>query len=486
MAFDILKSYNDVVRRNRNLRDSTFAESVAPVSQSMFRTTFAANIAANGVDPSFFTQIGPLGTGIGYSQTGGNLVITSGTTANAELILRSVDIFSGPHELRWQSILSQRIANNNFVIELVDVIADNIPFVINSATSITLTIPRSPFTSLNVGQSVSIGAFNTAAAAIPGRYAIASVSGNAVTFTVAGFPASGSGTCSAFGWNFHRCVYSGATATSIDYDSGRRGYASGNTTATINTTASPGHMGIMVYEDGMAALLDQLVASATSLATTQRASRVVNLPDENATLYLQIRCTNGSTAPASTTTWTVGMVSMTEYQPVTVAITTTRPQPANAATGVQILGGTLPTVTTVSTVSNVAAIAAGANLIGDVGIQYRATGGALSATNTHFVAASSTNATSVKASAGKVFGWYFANTTAAWRYVKLHNQATLPTAGAGVFRTVGVPPNGVASFFAEGGIPFATGIGLTMVTGAADADATAVTASDIVGELFWV
>ena len=131
------------------------------------------------------------------------------------------------------------------------------------------------------------------------------------------------------------------------------------------------------------------------------------------------------------------------------------------------------------------ALVAGTALVGDVGVQYRTTASGLATATTHFVAAGSTNATLVKNAAGKVYGWFFANTTATWRYVKLHNQATAPTAGTGVVRTIGVPPNGVASFFSEGGITFATGIGLTMVTGAADADATAVTANDIVGELFY-
>lgn len=131
------------------------------------------------------------------------------------------------------------------------------------------------------------------------------------------------------------------------------------------------------------------------------------------------------------------------------------------------------------------ALVAGTALVGDVGVQYRTTASGLATATTHFVAAGSTNATLVKNAAGKVYGWYFANTTATWRYVKLHNQATAPTAGTGVVRTIGVPPNGVASFFSEGGITFATGIGLTMVTGAADADATAVTANDLVGELFY-
>lgn len=131
------------------------------------------------------------------------------------------------------------------------------------------------------------------------------------------------------------------------------------------------------------------------------------------------------------------------------------------------------------------ALVAGTALVGDVGVQYRTTASGLATANTHFVAAGSTNATLVKNAAGKVYGWHFANTTAAWRYVKLHNQTTAPTAGTGVVRAIGVPPNGVASFFSEGGITFTTGIGLTMVTGAADADATAVTANDLVGELFY-
>lgn len=138
---------------------------------------------------------------------------------------------------------------------------------------------------------------------------------------------------------------------------------------------------------------------------------------------------------------------------------------------------------TVTTTFTQPALVAGTALVGDVGVQYRATASGASAL--HFVAAASTNATLVKSSAGKVLGWFFANTTAAWVYVKLHNQTTAPTAGTGVVRTIGIPPNNTASFFSEGGITFATGIGLTAVTGAADADATAVAAASIVGELIW-
>lgn len=125
-----------------------------------------------------------------------------------------------------------------------------------------------------------------------------------------------------------------------------------------------------------------------------------------------------------------------------------------------------------------------ATVSGDVGLQYRSTASGASAT--HLVSAANTNSTLVKNAAGKVLGWYFANTTAAWVYVKLHNQATAPTAGTGVVRTIAVPPNGVSQFFSEGGATFTTGISMTVVGGAADSDNTSVTAAALVGDLVWV
>lgn len=339
--------------------DGTKTFAVEPYSQQMFRTTFAKNIPS-GVDPDLFYQVGVLGTGITYGQTGGNLVINTGTTTNSELIIRSAKGWADALEFKWQTILSQRIVNQQFFAELVDVLGDGLAYVINSATSVTVTIPNNTLTSANVGQSVNLGVI-TGAAGIPGRYAIASVLDNTVTFTVAGWPASGSGTLSLFGMNYHRVEYSGATATSAFYDTQRRGYNSGNTTATINTTASPGHMGIVTSEDGMGAFLDQLVASATTLQTTMRASRVVNMPDETVKLYLQFRVQNGTVAPASTTAWTIGMASVSNYTPMNVAINSIRPQSFDAALptsivnvpAVTVSSGTVTTVTTVTTVAAV-------------------------------------------------------------------------------------------------------------------------------------
>jgi hypothetical protein len=363
-AGDVLSIFYDTYATRLPLQGDEYMP-VRPLPQIKYRTTFARTIAS-GVDSEFFNLI-VTGAGQTVSQANGNLLLTSGTTANSETILRSNRSFVDSYVFKWSAILSQRIANNNFFVELVDVIGDGLALTVNSATSITVTIPNNPFTSQNVGQSVYVGNIVGVAAAVPGRYAIASVSGNNVNFTVAGWPASGSGTVSLFGWNYHQVVYTGTTATSANYDAQRRGWNSGVTAATINTTASPGHMGIITNEDGVATFLDQLVASSAALQTTVRASRVQNLPAQEIELFIQIRIANGTAAPASSTTFTVGLVSLENYATQNVSINNIKPQPFNAAMPTAVVnqptigiaaGQTLATVSTVSTVTAVTTVGA--------------------------------------------------------------------------------------------------------------------------------
>lgn len=339
---------------------------VKTMPQSMFRTTFA-KVLGSTWDTDFWVRVFQ-GTGMANSQSSGNGVITSGTTANQETILRSKKVFIGSFLLREQTILSQRIANNNFFVEMVDVIGDNLAITVNSSVSVTVTIPNNPFTSENVGQSMYIGALTgfTGVTAVPNRYAIASVSGNNVTFTVAGWAtgAGNTGTCSLFGWNYHQLLYDSTTATQAKYDAQRRGWNSGVTTATISTTAT-GHMAIMGSEDGNAFLADQLVASTTGIPIITRASRVVNLADETTPLFLQIRAVNGTTNPASTTTWTIGAISVENYASQQVTIANSKVQGANTGTSVKVESlPTLSTVTTVGTITTLSqfiAAAAGAD-----------------------------------------------------------------------------------------------------------------------------
>lgn len=98
----------------------------------------------------------------------------------------------------------------------------------------------------------------------------------------------------------------------------------------------------------------------------------------------------------------------------------------------------------------------------------------------HAVSAGSTNAANIKASAGRVTGWAIFNVADYPLYVKFHNTAGAPTAGTGVVYTIGVQAGSYSAFDDDDGIAFATGIGISIVKGIADADATAVLASDCV------
>jgi len=102
----------------------------------------------------------------------------------------------------------------------------------------------------------------------------------------------------------------------------------------------------------------------------------------------------------------------------------------------------------------------------------------------HVVTAATTNAASVKASPGYLRGWSCFNASAGTIYVKLHNTAGTPTAGASVAYVIAVPPGFPVSRTLPGrGRQFSVGIGITVVTGITDASAVAVALSDAVIEL---
>lgn len=130
-------------------------------------------------------------------------------------------------------------------------------------------------------------------------------------------------------------------------------------------------------------------------------------------------------------------------------------------------------------------LSSSSNLIGDIGMQYRnnATGGA---SRNHLISAANTNATIVKAGAGRIYGYSISNTNAAFRYVKFHNQTTTPTAGTGVVQTIAIPPNSTVVFQMPGGISFTTGITFTTTSGSADNDAVAVAIGDLIIDIFFL
>lgn len=450
------------------------APPVRPVGQTVHGAGFGA-VGASVLDVFFnapFTS-----GGVTYNQGSGSLNIVAGTTANGEFLARSVDSFYGSMRMKFSIVASQRIANNNLAVLLADLIGSSLTYNIVNSTTVDVTVTAHGFTTQNVGQFVLLGAV-TGAAGVPGRYAIAAIpDANTIRFTVAGWPASGTGTCTLFGRNYIRNLFTGTTATNVAWDAQRNGWATGDTTATINTTASPGTVIINEFTGREVFLLDKLRATSTTPTATTRASREENIPDSDTPMYIFLWNYNGTTNPASSTTFTMGHLSLEDYINFPVYI-----QGSRAQGTINPIPVTFPSAQTVTFTQP--ALVAGTAAVGDVGIQYRgnATGAAL---RTHLISAATTNLTVVKNAAGRLLGWSIANTNAAWRYVKLHNQTTTPTAGTGVVQTIAVPPNGVREFFSEGGIAFTTGIAMSTVTGAADNDTTAVGANDLVIDIFY-
>lgn len=113
------------------------------------------------------------------------------------------------------------------------------------------------------------------------------------------------------------------------------------------------------------------------------------------------------------------------------------------------------------------------------------------ATPYKLVSAASTNATSVKASAGQVYMITASNVNAAVRYLKLYNKASAPTVGTDtpVF-TFAIPGNtagaGTNIPVPAVGLAFSTGIAFALTTEATDAGTTGVAASEIVINLAYL
>lgn len=93
-------------------------------------------------------------------------------------------------------------------------------------------------------------------------------------------------------------------------------------------------------------------------------------------------------------------------------------------------------------------------------------------------AAASTNATSAKASPGRVARVLGHNVAAAARYLKFYDKASAPTVGTDTpVLTIYLPAS--TSFSLPIEFDFGTGIAYALTTGSADADTGALTAGDV-------
>lgn len=447
---------------------------VRNIGVSYYDCSFHAS--GSGLLATEMTQLALTGSHT-ISQANGNLVIASGVTTNSEFLARSVDTFDGAFQFSLSLTASQRIANNNFAVIIGDLIGAGLAYTINSATSITVTKTAHGFTAANVGQFMFVGGLSVAGS-VPGRYAIASIpNADSINFTVAGFPASGSGTCTLFGHSHYKLLHTGTVATNVNAAVQRKGWAASDVVATINTTASPGTIEYINAEVSMTFLADRLRASQASLAATSRASWSDNIPPAETPLHVFLWAYNGTTAPASTTTWTIGLWRIEDSSKTPVSIA-----------GINQIGtqNILPVVlTTNPTIAGLPALPAGTNLIGDVGFQYRANATG-AATTFKFASAATVNNALILTGARRLLGWSLTNTTAAFKYFRFYNKATIPASGESPTFMVGIPPNStVVSPPVVGGIAMSLGLGIACTNGVTDTDSTVTAVNDVIGSIYY-
>lgn len=429
-----------------------------------------SDVGAGVIDPKFATPF--ISGGTSYSQSAGSLAIVAPAVAGAEFLARSLENFKGSMRARFTNILSQRIANNNFAFLLADLIIENAAYTIISSTQVNVAMPSHGFTAKNVGQFANLGAIS-GAAGLPGRYAIASIiDENTVRFTVGGWPATGSGTLTVFGRNYIRTLFNGTGATSTNVDAQRNGWASGDTAISISTTNAPGTMIQMEYTGRDVFFCYTVRASSTTPNVLLRASRVENIPEHDLDLYVFLWSFNGSAAPASPTTWTLGHASVENFTNLPVYVQGVRAQGSSPPLPVAI-NGTQPV-----SLSSLPALAAGTNDIGRVQPGIPATPYILNS-------AASTNGALILTGSSGITAFYATNTGASPAYVKLYNKATAPAVATDIPAMIipvpaavgGVP--GIATFPCGFGYRFALGLGIAITGGAADTDTTAIAAGQV-------
>lgn len=109
------------------------------------------------------------------------------------------------------------------------------------------------------------------------------------------------------------------------------------------------------------------------------------------------------------------------------------------------------------------------------------------------ISAATTNATAVKGASGRLVGFVCGNTNAALRYLKIYDKATAPVVGTDVpkltfiiqsMAALGTPQPTTVVFPVEG-VYFENGISFAITGALADSDTTAISAGDLVLDLFY-
>ena len=230
-----------------------------------------------------------------------------------------------------------------------------------STTTATITLIGGGGQDIIIGQSGVVSGSSDTAAIVNGAITVVAATGTTFTFTCLNsgattgtltfanntqvFAASASGTLTLWGWNTMRTIFRDTSATTTLFDIQRNGWGFIDTAATINTSAV-GSVLQMQTDCTLASLSDSTVSSTTSYQFAARASRIENIIDDYVPLYFFISVRNASASPASSTTLTIGFISVESVGNNKVHIAGSTQSSANMALPVQLMGGT--TVVTVA------------------------------------------------------------------------------------------------------------------------------------------
>jgi hypothetical protein len=225
----------------------------------------------------------------GNGTTGSYLLISSGTTINSETIIRSKDIFTLPARFAAFVTASQRIANQEFFVELIEVDAAGAPVVGTSQTN----------------------------------------AGTAPNYAGVKFDGIVATECRV-------AVRSGGAPEFLS--------AASTVQTSVATGGSPNWFPAGMVELQITGEHVQLLQAAIDVTTAATPARRITqaAPDPEALYKLQIRARNLGTAPASTTDWRVHAIRLFDYTRLDVSVIGgTGHSGAGSAVAVNVAGGAL-------------------------------------------------------------------------------------------------------------------------------------------------
>ena len=337
-----------LIRSSRSFTSATIARIKAMLSQRIVNQSFTVALADL------------IGEGLSYTTNGDGSQITvtiPNNTFTAANIGQSINLgaISGVGASGRYAIVA--VSGNNVTFQAIYSASWS-----RSTTTATLTLIGGGGQDIINGQSGIVSGSSDTAAIVNGAITVLATTGTTFTFTClnAGatsgtltfnnntqvFAVNASGTLSLWGWNTMRTILRDTTATTALFDTQRNGWGSIDTAATINTSAV-GTVLQLQTDCTLATLSDSTVASSTSYQFAARASRLENIIDDSVPLYLFISVRNAATSPASSTTMTIGFVSVESIGNNKVHVAGATQSSASMALPVQLMGGTT-VVTTAS------------------------------------------------------------------------------------------------------------------------------------------